>query len=672
MPAVPVPPTGSGGPLEALEGALPWLPSPLALVLELPGGSGPIAGPDWFHEGPAHAERRVEVVLSAGATRLGTELVGGGSWLVQRAADCVLDQVAEPQDVLGVDGSSRRIRCVARPVEGGAVVDFVEEPVEPCAEERREQLLRIDALEKVIEALPVALFIKDPRDGYRFKRVNRCFEETFGLRREDVVGHCDDELASEELCETYRAVDEAVFREARIIRVEEEIETPVGPRIGHTIKLPLFDEDGKPELLVGILQDVTDFRRATGEAEEAKALKARLLHGLGSGARSALTSLVERLDESLLAVTMQERHVESSIEEARRIARDLELQIAEVLDASHVACGSRAVNWSSFDPAEVAARSMANARRAAAKEGVELELVDHRAAAVAGMSSALTVEGDPERLGLALGQLLSNAIKFTRGGGKVRLILEQPTPVRRVRISVVDEGIGIPEDELAVLFDGGRAGLGHGAGSPSEGAGLGLAIARQLVEAMDGTLTVESESGVGSRFHIDLAALGLERSRSLSTSGQDPAPDRGSRRVTPVSEAMVGALRVLVADDSSAHRRILRRHLEAHGHLVTATGRVEEVLAVLHSPTETVDLILVDLRMPGVDCFDLIASVADWARALPGTHAAPRIIAMSSFARGTTEASQEERQAIDAGAERCLFKPLAAADLASCTGKATA
>ncbi|HEY7538454.1 MAG TPA: ATP-binding protein [Gaiellaceae bacterium] len=135
---------------------------------------------------------------------------------------------------------------------------------------------------------------------------------------------------------------------------------------------------------------------------------------------------------------------------------------------------------------------------------LELRLVEHE----------LPVRGDPDRLAQVVGNLLSNAIKYSPSGGLVEIVGERENGT--VRISVRDEGLGIPEDQRDRIFT--KFFRGNAAASGIAGSGLGLAFARAVIEAHGGSITFSSESGKGSVFRIELPTQPLRMA-----SKQEPA-----------------------------------------------------------------------------------------------------------------------------------------------------
>jgi signal transduction histidine kinase len=120
---------------------------------------------------------------------------------------------------------------------------------------------------------------------------------------------------------------------------------------------------------------------------------------------------------------------------------------------------------------------------------------------VAATDPALAVHADGEKIRQILINLLSNAIKFTAPGGTISVAAEPSDD--RVAIAVRDTGVGIPHDKQTAIFDP-FVQLGRTLANTPEGAGLGLAISRDLARAMGGELTVESEVGVGSTFTLSM------------------------------------------------------------------------------------------------------------------------------------------------------------------------
>jgi CheY-like chemotaxis protein len=206
-----------------------------------------------------------------------------------------------------------------------------------------------------------------------------------------------------------------------------------------------------------------------------------------------------------------------------------------------------------------------------------------------------TVVGDPNRLGQVLTNLLVNAIKFTRKGEVALTVsLERRDPeTATLRFRVSDTGVGVPVEQRTSIFEAfAQAAPRHREPMHSiaqGGVGLGLAIARELVERMDGEIGLEAPEGGGSIFYFTSCfELGLD-----GAVGDDEAP----------SDALAG-FSVLVIDDSRAQRRALEKQMTAWGFDVavacdeaTALERIER--------QRPFSFLLVDSHMPGVDTWGL-------------------------------------------------------------------
>jgi CheY-like chemotaxis protein len=258
------------------------------------------------------------------------------------------------------------------------------------------------------------------------------------------------------------------------------------------------------------------------------------------------------------------------------------------------------------------------------------------------------IVGDANRLQQVFWNLLSNAIKFTEPGGRVEARLERVDA--EVRVTVRDTGRGIAPDFLPQVFD-----LFRQADSSSArrqgGLGLGLALARQLVEMHGGAIKADSPGeGQGSIFTITLPArLGeritsemqaVEIKRTLDASGK---PD-------------LGGLRVLVVDDEADARDLLAIRLQQYGADVITASSVEAAIDWLTQEGSRPDLIVSDIAMPGEDGYSLMRRV----RALdPEQGGRIPAIAVTAYSR-----PKDRVQALAAGFQMHVAKPVNASELA--------
>ncbi|MFT3664806.1 ATP-binding protein [Piscinibacter sp.] len=204
------------------------------------------------------------------------------------------------------------------------------------------------------------------------------------------------------------------------------------------------------------------------------------------------------------------------------------------------------------------------------------------------------VRADEKRLRQILINLLGNAVKFTREG-RVELRLRYAREMAHFEIE--DTGPGMPPDELARVFEpfarGSAAGQGGGAG----GTGLGLTIAKMLVELMGGEMTVQSQPGRGSTFRVRLFLPELRADALPAPQAAPRAGYAGPRR------------RILVVDNEEADRGLLVSVLAPLGFELRSAGSGEEALALLRERRWRPDAIFMDLAMPGIDGWETIRRV---------------------------------------------------------------
>lgn len=199
--------------------------------------------------------------------------------------------------------------------------------------------------------------------------------------------------------------------------------------------------------------------------------------------------------------------------------------------------------------------------------------------------------GDGGRIQQVLQNLLGNALKFTPAGGVTVRVSGESSATGSVRLcfSVIDTGVGIPTQAQEHIFQA-FAQVDQTATRAYGGTGIGLSIAKQLVDLMGGRIWVESASGQGSAFHFTVAL-------SLAPAELTPAPPPVSLAAAPSPAAR--SLSVLVAEDNRVNQLVMRRMLEARGHQVTV---VEDGLKAIESlQGRAYDLILMDIEMPHMD-----------------------------------------------------------------------
>jgi signal transduction histidine kinase/ActR/RegA family two-component response regulator len=376
--------------------------------------------------------------------------------------------------------------------------------------------------------------------------------------------------------------------------------------------------------------------RAYHEAQRANRLKDEFLATLSHELRTPLNAILGYTRMLRQGVVADERRGRA-LETVERNATSLAQIVEDVLDVSRIVAGKLRLAFQPVYLPTVLDDAIATLLPVAEAKGVRLQ-ADIEA-------HGEHISGDADRLQQVLWNVLANAVKFTPPGGKVDVRLRRLASV--IEIAVTDTGRGIPQDFLPYVFDrfrqaDTRAAREHG------GLGLGLSIARHIVEMHGGTIGAESAGdGQGASFRMALPIADAGQ-RPLQSTLFPIAAHAAAR--APVK---LDGLRVLVVDDDPAALELIRASLEDAGALVTTcstAAKAEEQLA-----REKPDVLLSDLAMPGMDGFELIGRIrASKDRALRALPAA----AVSAYVR-----SEDREKALEAGFHRHLPKPVDPADL---------
>jgi signal transduction histidine kinase/CheY-like chemotaxis protein len=373
--------------------------------------------------------------------------------------------------------------------------------------------------------------------------------------------------------------------------------------------------------------------RARAAAEAANRLKDEFLAIATHELRTPMTSIVG-YTRLLLSDALPRNRRQSALEIIDRSASRQAKLLDDLLDYARVSSGRLAIETAPVDLGDIVEIAIEATRPEAEAKGVELVGPPG--------DEPLPVMGDASRLEQVVVNLLDNAVRFTPKGGRVEATLRRLDGAAELVVS--DTGEGISPEFLPHVFDRFRQGA-SGPNRPHGGLGLGLAIAKHLVDAHLGAVEARSDGpGRGATFVVRLPLAG-----EIPADARRPDAAAGGRHkpsFRPPPE--LAGLRILVVDDDEGARQLLDGILSpCHAKVVTAASVADAMEAFGHMPP---DLLVSDISMPGESGWDLIRRI----RRMPGERGgAVPAVALSAYAR-----DEDRVAALGAGFNCFLVKPI--------------
>ena len=403
-----------------------------------------------------------------------------------------------------------------------------------------------------------------------------------------------------------------------------------------------YDRDRKLQGVFAAARDVTERKRldqvlheknvelenARSVAEKANLAKSDFLSSMSHELRSPLNAILgfaQLMESDSTTPTSAQKE---SIAQILRAGWHLLKLINEILDLAKVESGQVPLSQEPVSLAEVMRECQGMIEPQAQQRGIQLTFPRS--------DMPYFVHADRTRLKQVLINLLSNAIKYNRDQGMIEVRCTEST-LGRIRVSIRDTGVGLSPEQLAQLFQPFNR-LGQEAGGV-EGTGIGLVVAKRLVELMGGVIGVESTAGVGSVFWFELIAVAEPQ---LAMEG-----DEATALAQPHLPRVAGLHTLLYVEDNPANMKLVEQIIARHPNLRLLTA-VNGNSGIEIARTSRPEVILMDINLPDINGFEALKIL----RSDPTTAHIP-VIAVSANAM-----SLDIERGMKAGFFRYITKPI--------------
>ena len=489
-------------------------------------------------------------------------------------------------------------------------------------------------------------------DG-RYSYVNAAFAKAFGKTPDDIIEKTVwDVFPKDEADKRFSGV-QTIFQQGIERVFEVRVPTPQGVRFMITTAKPIFDDAHQVTRVICSSKDITERKMAEEATKAASRAKSEFLANMSHEIRTPMNGVIGMVDILQKTALNSEQHrMLGTINQSSMALLQI---LNDILDFSKIEAGKLEVEHVPLHLYEVAQGVTQLMRSTPSAQAVELLIFVNT-------QLPTWILGDPVRLRQVLFNLLGNAVKFINTASTVAARVElRATACTRadgspgVRLSVQDNGIGMPPEVVAKLFQPFTQ-ADESTARKFGGTGLGLSISQRLVELMGGRISVQSTVGVGSEFVVELPLEPCEPER-IQVPAQATTERRSrQRRSAPTLEdaAHTGRL-ILVAEDNETNRDVIQEQLRLLGYTCEMADDGAIALKMWQANPQRYALLLSDCHMPNLDGFGLTQAI----RTLEPAGTRMPIIAITANAmQGEAERCSER------GMDDYLSKPLRMSELA--------
>lgn len=475
------------------------------------------------------------------------------------------------------------------------------------------------------DTIPDLVWLKDTEGVYI--RCNARFEQFFGATKSEIIGKTDYDFVDKELADFFRHNDKIAMEAGKPTTNEEELTFASD---GHTefletIKTPLYNQNNEIIGILGVGRDMTktkEYERnlitAKEKAEESDRLKSAFLANMSHEIRTPMNSILG-FTQILKRGGVSEKEREEFLDIINSSGNQLLAIISDIIDISKVDANQISIHKTSFNINSILDDLHAKFSITIVNPNVTLSIRK-------GLNKLESnIKTDKNRLIQILSNLLENAIKFTEKG---TIEFGYTVKDKKLKFFVKDTGYGIEKKNHQLIFK--RFRQAEQKHTVVAGTGLGLSIVKELLKLLDGEIWVVSEIGKGATFYFTI-----------------PLVFQKKPKITAASKALFDDVKitVLIVEDILPNFLYLKTLFSRYNYQIFHATNGEEALK-LFNKNKTIDIILMDIKMPIMDGFEATREIRKIDKKIP-------IIALTAFAM-----ENDREKAIEAGCNDYISKPV--------------
>lgn len=490
-----------------------------------------------------------------------------------------------------------------------------------------------DILQVIMDNVPDPIYIMDVHHQYIC--ANKGMAKLLGIDDPEMaIGKTVYDFFTSEIADKFSEIEQTILMSGvPVLNSEKELPTPYGKNWYSVTIIGVKNLNGEVSQLVGIFRDITQYklseeqlRNSKEKAEQADKLKSTFLANMSHEIRTPINGILGFAN--LMEIREFER--DKQIQYLRIINSSGKLLlnlINDIIDIAKIEAGQINLETSNVDIQNMFDDLLdfyrgEKARRDKQHIDIRIEIPDQY--------SNISVITDSFRLRQVINNLINNSLKFTEKGS---ITFGYQIDKGNVLFFVKDSGIGMSEQDLEIVFE--RFKQAGCSSKKKEGTGLGLAISKGLVELLGGKIWVDSRLGEGSEFYFTIP---------LYQGAQQENADYTRLAQQDYLDYKWEGKTLLLVEDEDVNYLYIHELLKTTGVNLVRVVTGEEALTICRS-MQQIDLILMDMRLPGINGFDATRLIKRIRQDIP-------IVAQTAYAM-----ENEKKQCLDAGCDHYMTKP---------------